>query len=37
MRTFIYEALNSVNQRLVAPLYKSIGKSLYIAGTKLEG
>ena len=37
MRTLLYEALNTVNEKLMAPLYKKIGKSLYVVGTKLEG
>jgi len=37
MRGIIYQALNSVSEKLVGPLYRSVGKSLYVAGTKIEG
>lgn len=37
MRGAIFEALNTITENFVGPLYRRIGRSLYVSGTKLEG
>lgn len=37
MRGAIFEAFNTVAENFVGPLYRRIGRSLYVYGTKLEG
>lgn len=35
MRGAIFEALNTITENFVGPLYRRIGRSLYVSGTKL--
>lgn len=37
MRGLIFEAINSLKEKVTGPMYRTLGKKLYVVGTKLEG
>lgn len=37
MRQIVFEAIGSFKEKISGPLYRNIGKKLYVAGTKLQG